>query len=116
MEIIHGESPLCAYLDGQGVESMVSGKKSCNVEIEYCAQCRFILRATWMAQEILMTFGEGISNLNLKPSSGGVFIVRLNGETLFSRKEIGRFPESKEIKQMIRDLVWPEMNLGHSDQ
>ena len=94
---------------------MVSGKNSCNVEIEYCAQCRFILRASWMAQEILMTFGENIENLNLKPSSGGIFTIRLNDEILFSKKEEGRFPESKEIKQMIRDRVLPEMDLGHSD-
>ena len=95
---------------------MVSGKNSCNVEIEYCTQCRFILRAIWMAQEILMTFGENIEGLNLKPSSGGVFIIRFNDETLFSRKEMGRFPESKEIKQMIRDRILPVMDLGHSDQ
>ena len=94
---------------------MVSGKNSCNVEIEYCAQCRFILRASWMAQEILMTFGENITNLNLKPSFGGVFTISLDGEILFSRKQEGRFPESKEIKQMIRDRILPEMDLGHSD-
>jgi len=94
---------------------MVSGKTSCNVEIEYCAQCRFILRASWMAQEILMTFGENITSLCLKPSSGGVFTIRLDDEVLFSKKEKGRFPESKEIKQMIRDRVLPEMDLGHSD-
>ena len=94
---------------------MVSGKNSCSVEIEYCAQCRFILRASWMAQEILMTFGENITSLSLKPSSGGVFTIRLDGEVLFSRKEKGRFPESKEIKQMIRDRILPEMDLGHSD-
>jgi len=34
---------------------------------------------------------------------------------LFSKKEEGRFPESKEIKQMIRDQILPEMDLGHSD-
>jgi selenoprotein W-related protein len=68
-----------------------------------------------MAQEILMTFGENITSLSLKPSSGGVFTIRLDGEALFSRKEKGRFPESKEIKQMIRDRILPEMDLGHSD-
>jgi selenoprotein W-related protein len=68
-----------------------------------------------MAQELLMTFGENITNLSLKPSSGGVFTIRLNDEILFSKKEEGRFPESKEIKQMIRDKVLPDMNLGHSD-
>jgi selenoprotein W-related protein len=94
---------------------MVARKNSCIVEIEYCAQCRFILRASWMAQEILMTFGENITSLSLKPSSGGVFIIRLDDEVLFSKKEKGRFPESKEIKQMIRDIVLPEMDLGHSD-
>jgi len=52
---------------------MVSRKISCNVEIEYCAQCRFVLRASWMAQEILMTFGENITGLTLKPSSGVFF-------------------------------------------
>ncbi len=95
---------------------MVSGNNSCVVEIEYCTQCRFILRASWMAQEILMTFGENIKSLNLKPSSGGVFTVRLDGEVLFARKDAGRFPESKEIKQMIRDRISPDMDLGHSDR
>lgn len=95
---------------------MVSGNNSCVVEIEYCTQCRFILRASWMAQEILMTFGENIGSLNLIPSSGGVFTIRLDGEVLFERKASGRFPESKEIKQMIRDRISPEMDLGHSDR
>ena len=94
---------------------MVSGKNSYNVEIEYCAQCRFILRASWMAQEILMTFGENIESLKLRPSSGGVFTIRLNDEIMFSKKEEGRCPDSKDIKQMIRDQILPDMDLGHSD-
>ena len=53
--------------------------------------------------------------ISLKPSSGGVFTIRLNDEILFSKKEEGRFPESKEIKQMIRDQILPDMDLGHSD-
>ena len=68
-----------------------------------------------MAQEILMTFGENITDLSLKPSSGGIFTIRLDDEILFSKKEEGRFPELKEIKQMIRDRILPGMDLGHSD-
>ena len=30
--------------------------------------------------------------------------------------EAGRFPESKELKQLIRDRIAPEKNLGHSDR
>ncbi|MFK8066987.1 MAG: SelT/SelW/SelH family protein [Gammaproteobacteria bacterium] len=86
------------------------------VEIEYCSKCRFILRASWMMQEILMTFGEEIGEFVLIPGSGGVFVIRLNGEILFARSENDRFPESKEIKQMIRDRILPGKSLGHSDR
>lgn len=86
------------------------------VEIEYCTQCRWLLRAAWMAQELLTTFESEIGGVCLKPGTGGIFEVRLGGETIFSRKEAGRFPESKELKQLIRDRVSPEKLLGHSDK
>jgi selenoprotein W-related protein len=86
------------------------------VEIEYCSQCRFILRAGWLAQELLMTFGGEIGEVALVPGSGGVFEVRLNGEKLWNKKEAGRYPEPKEIKQLIRDRVAPGRDLGHSDR
>lgn len=86
------------------------------VEIEYCRQCRFILRAGWMAQELLMTLGEVIGELSLIPGQGGVFDVRVDGRLVYSREEMGRFPESKELKQLIRDEIAPELALGHSDR
>ena len=85
------------------------------VEIEYCTQCRWLLRATWMAQELLTTFGTTLGEVALVPSTGGIFEVRVNGRSVFSRNEQGRFPESKELKQLVRDIVAPEMTLGHSD-
>lgn len=85
------------------------------VEIEYCTQCRWLLRAAWMAQELLTTFEADLSAVSLMPGTGGVFEVRLNGETIFSRKAAERFPESKELKQLIRDTVAPLRDLGHSD-
>jgi selenoprotein W-related protein len=94
---------------------MVAKKQSPRVEIHYCTKCRFILRANWIAQELLMTFGERIGELALVPSSGGVFTVLLDGEEIFSRKEEGRFPDTKELKQLIRNRIAPDMSLGHSD-
>ena len=94
---------------------MVAMKNNYRLEIEYCAQCRFILRAGWMAQELLLTFGDRLGEVALVPGLGGVFTVRLDGELLFSRKTAGRFPETREIKQMVRDRIAPEMDLGHSD-
>ena len=86
------------------------------VEIEYCTQCRWLLRAAWLAQELLTTFDADLNAVSLMPGTGGVFEVRLNGATLFSRKTAGRFPESKELKQLIRDVIAPERDLGHSDK
>jgi selenoprotein W-related protein len=86
------------------------------VEICYCTQCRWLLRAAWLAQELLTTFETDLSAVSLLPGAGGVFEVRLNGTVIFSRKEAGRFPESKELKQLIRDVIAPERDLGHSDK
>jgi selenoprotein W-related protein len=84
------------------------------VEIIYCSQCRFILRASWLAQELLMTFDTDLGELALVPGSGGIFEVRVDGERIWSKKEQGRFPESKQLKQLVRDRVAPEKDLGHS--
>ena len=86
------------------------------VEIEYCTQCRWLLRAAWLAQELLTTFDADLNAVSLMPGTGGIFEVRLNGATLFSRKTEGRFPESKELKQLIRDVIAPERDLGHSEK
>jgi selenoprotein W-related protein len=86
------------------------------VEIEYCSQCRWLLRAAWLAQELLTTFEADLKSVSLQPGIGGVFEVRLNGATIFSRKAAERFPESKELKQLIRDVINPTRHLGHSDK
>ena len=88
--------------------------KSIKLEIEYCTQCHWLLRAAWMAQELLTTFASDITSLALVPGTGGIFEVRLNGAVIFSRKEAGRFPESKELKQLVRDVIDPNRPLGHS--
>lgn len=35
------------------------------------------------------------------PSSGGIFDVRQDGNLLFSKKEVGRFPNPGEVAEMI---------------
>lgn len=86
------------------------------VEIEYCTQCRWLLRAAWLAQELLTTFEAELGEVAMLPGTGGIFEIRLNGETVFSRKQEGRFPEAKEIKQRLRDRIAPGKDLGHSDR
>lgn len=86
------------------------------IEIHYCTQCRWLLRAAWMAQELLTTFDQEISELTLKPGTGGIFEVRANGVLVWSRKDEGGFPEIAELKQRVRDQVAPDKSLGHSDK
>jgi len=86
------------------------------LEVIYCRQCRWLLRASWIAQELLTTFDCDLGEVALMPGEGGVFDVRLDGELLFSRAEQGRFPEAKELKQLIRDRLAPGRDLGHSDR
>lgn len=69
-----------------------------------------------MAQELLTTFDQEIAELTLRPGTGGVFEVRANGELVWSRKAQGRFPEITELKQLVRDHIAPERDLGHSDR
>lgn len=86
------------------------------VEITYCTQCRWLLRAAWVSQELLTTFDTELGEVALVPGTGGIFTVSLDGELLFSRKEAGRFPETKELKQLIRDRIAPDKALGHSER
>jgi selenoprotein W-related protein len=86
------------------------------IQIVYCRQCRWLLRAAWMAQELLTTFEEEPSEVALRPGTGGIFEVRLGDALIWSRKEEGRFPDIPEIKQRVRDRIAPGRSLGHSDR
>lgn len=90
-------------------------KKPC-VEIKFCTGCRWQARATWMAQELLNTFGEELGAVSLIPGTGGVYEVRVNGTMIWSRIEDGGFPQPKTLKQRVRDQIDPERSLGHVDR
>jgi selenoprotein W-related protein len=86
------------------------------IEILYCTQCRWLLRAAWMAQELLTAFEAEIAELTLKPGKGGVFEVRANGILIWSRAEQRGFPEIAQLKRLVRDQIAPGRSLGHADR
>ena len=87
------------------------------ITIEYCPKCGWMLRAAYMAQELLTTFSEDIRSVTLLPSeTGGRYTIYINDDIVFDRKESGHFPEIKELKQLVRDVVNPAKSLGHSDK
>lgn len=86
------------------------------IEIIYCKKCRWLMRSSWIAQELLTTFDEGLSEVALKPGTGGVFEITVNDKVLWSLKNEGRFPDIKELKKLIRDEIAPEKSLGHTER
>jgi selenoprotein W-related protein len=87
------------------------------ITIEYCPKCGWMLRAAYMAQELLSTFTGDIKGVLLRPSeTSGTYTIFIDDRIVFDRKTSGRFPEIKELKQLVRDKVSPGKSLGHSDR
>lgn len=89
-------------------------ERRARVRIRYCTQCRWLMRAQWLAGELLTTFPLELE-VTLEPGIGGIFDVLLDDQLIFSRAERRRFPEPKELKQKLRDTIAPGRSLGHSD-
>lgn len=86
------------------------------IVISYCTQCNWMLRSAWMAQELLSSFGTELGAVTLVPGTGGIFEIRLDEELLWERKRDGGFPDSRVLKQMVRDHIDPDRSLGHVDR
>lgn len=87
------------------------------ITIEYCPKCGWMLRAAYMAQEVLTTFSEEIKGVMLQPAEvPGSYTIYCNDDIVFDRRQNGGFPEIKELKQLLRDKVAPGKSLGHSDK
>ncbi|QLF69097.1 SelT/SelW/SelH family protein [Peteryoungia desertarenae] len=86
------------------------------ISIVYCSQCNWLLRAGWMAQELLQTFGDGLKEVALIPGTGGNFEIRVDDTLVWERKRDGGFPGPKELKQLVRDVIDPDRDLGHVDR
>lgn len=87
------------------------------VTITYCTGCNWLLRAGWLAQELLSTFGNDLGGVTLVPDDlGGVFEIRVDGDLIWERKRDGGFPDAKTLKALVRDKIDPDKDLGHIDR
>jgi selenoprotein W-related protein len=110
----------------EGASRLSASSDAYQITIEYCPGCRWGLRSFWMAQELLTTFQddaalEAVTVVPLHPPApSGSFVVKCYSGTsvsvLWDRKEQEGFPEMKELKQLVRDRIDPELYLGHSDR
>ncbi|KAL7901006.1 Rdx family domain-containing protein [Trichoderma sp. SZMC 28014] len=103
------------------------------ITIQFCTQCKWMLRAAYYAQELLSTFSLSLGEVALQPSTGGTFIVTIyhpsaspsespsnppsiQSTVLWDRKTDQGFPETKELKRRVRDVIEPGRDLGHVDR
>lgn len=108
------------------------------VTIRFCAKCKWHNRAIWYTQEVLQTFSDPEKNLVTEVAvcplhdQPGLFEVAVapdnEGETVIYRRRMKKldldqseefyydgFPDSKLLKQLIRNHLFPEAGLGHVD-
>ncbi len=95
---------------------MQSSSRKPRVAITYCTQCHWLLRAAWMGQELLSTFGTDIGEVALIPATGGAFSIAVDDDEIWERKRDGGFPDVKALKQRVRDRLDPDRDLGHLDR
>ena len=74
-----------------------------NISIEYCMQWNYEPKALSLRESIRKQFGI---EAKLIKSSGGVFEVTLNNSLIFSKKDLGRFPNSNEVEDILNDYEW----------
>lgn len=98
------------------MRAAMSDKPAPRITITYCAQCQWLLRAGWMAQELLSTFGSDLGEVTLRPGSGGIFQITCDGDLIWDRKRDGGFPDAAALKQRVRDKIDPGRDLGHVDR
>lgn len=63
--------------------------------------------AFWMGSELYVAGGSQVA-VTLTPGKAGVFRVTLNGEVVWDRDELGRYPslpDAKELKAKVASMV-----------
>ena len=74
-----------------------------NISIKYCTSWGYYSQALRLREELQNKFSADVEILE---GSGGVFEVELNGNSVFSKKELGRFPNENEVIDLIEEVLW----------
>ena len=110
------DGPAGARQGSDVTAACATGPDRPRVAITYCTQCNWLLRAAWMAQELLSTFRDDLGEVALVPASGGLFRITLGDALLWERVRDGGFPDVKTLKQRVSDHLDPARDLGHIDR
>ncbi len=72
-----------------------------SIEVVYCADCGYWPRTSWMIGELMTDIQHLVSEVTLVPDTKGLFEWKVNGELVFSKAAMGRFPEMDELRELV---------------
>ena len=85
------------------------------ISIEYCMEWNYEPRALSLRDDLVESFQDRFDEFNVEliESGGGVFEIMVNNHLqVFSKKQVGRFPNSSyEVIKTINDAI-DEKSLG----
>jgi|TARA_B100000809_G_C15069072_1_gene505285 selenoprotein W-related protein len=58
-----------------------------------------------LAKNLLDTYRQKITGLELIPDSGGCFEISLDGDLIYSKLKTGEFPDEAQILSLVEDRL-----------
>ena len=71
------------------------------IKVVYCADCGYWPRTSWMLGELMTDIQHLVSDVKLIPDTKGLFEWSVDGELVFSKAAMGRFPDMDELRELI---------------
>ena len=71
------------------------------IEVVYCADCGYWPRMSWMLGELMTDIQHLVADVKLIPDTKGLFEWSVDGELVFSKAAMGRFPDMDELRELI---------------
>ena len=85
---------------------MPTAEKAPAVRIEFCDECGFTRRANKLAGDVMEEFGDFLpGGVAIVPGAREAFDVWLDDRLLFSRKQVERFPDDREVEDQLIEIL-----------
>lgn len=76
-----------------------------DVEIQYCVPCGHLDQAIDVQRELLDEFGQRLDGVRLTTGDSGIFVVSVDGETVYDNRETDEGFDIDTVKDTIQQQV-----------
>lgn len=66
-------------------------------------------QAARLAGRLIAGWAPILTSVDLVSGTGGVFDVLIDGELVFDKKMIGRYPDPEDVLPLVRDAIGAEV-------